>query len=109
MGERGDERRAYARLPLKLEVRWESASGGHRALTGDLAMAGCFIETGAEAAAGEPVTVRIRQRSGRWLRLRGVVAYRRAGVGVGVSFVDPGEAERTAIAELIVGTGPGRL
>jgi hypothetical protein len=106
---RDDERRVYARLPVKLEVRWESASGEHRALTGDLAMGGCFIETEASAAAGDSVTVRLRQRSGRWLRLRGVVAYCRPCSGIGVSFVGMGEAERTAVAELIVGTGPGLL
>ncbi len=100
-----DERRRHRRVPALFEVVWQGAAGRHEARTSDLSMGGCFIDTIAQAAVGEAVTVKLRLPAGGWLELRGEVAYQFPGIGFGVRFTGASEADRRRLEWLVKAEG----
>lgn len=96
-----NELRRYKRVPLILEVRMESMSGKHTARTGDISLGGCYIESLGAVIPGEHISFDIQLPTGRWIRLRGEVAYHLTSMGFGVRFRDVPEIERNMLERLI--------
>lgn len=80
------DKRKHPRVPIFLEVRWESAGGKYEARTSDLSLGGCFIDTIGHVAVGETITFKLRPPSGEWIELHGDVLYELPRYGFGVSF-----------------------
>jgi hypothetical protein len=95
------ERRRNHRQKVLLEARWESLSKKHEARVDDVSLSGCFVNTYAPVAVGEPVELKIRRRSGQWIALRGHVATFQLGVGFGIAFSQLSEESQKALRELI--------
>ena len=100
-----DERRRHRRVPVLFEVEWQGAAGRHEARTVDLSLGGCFIDTIAPAASGEPVVLKLRLPGGGWIELQGEVTYQYPGVGFGVRFTGALEADRRRLEWLIKAEG----
>jgi hypothetical protein len=83
-----DEKRKQSRVPVLLEVLWESATGKYEARTSDISLAGCFIDTIGQVAVGETINFKLRLLSGQWIELRGEVKYELPRFGFGVRFKD---------------------
>jgi hypothetical protein len=96
------DRRSSERKQVLLEAKWKSMSGRHEARVDDVSLGGCFVNTHGHVELGEAVELEILLSSGDWLTLRGTVASYHPGVGFGMWFRFVGEADRTALKELIV-------
>ncbi len=97
-----DERRHAERVPLSLEVRWESLSGRQAsARISDISLNGCYVESLAQVAFGERVRLEVNLPTGRWMPLNGEVVYQHPNVGFGLRFGNLSEVEQRMIAQLI--------
>lgn len=99
------ERRRHARVPAMFEVVWQGAAGRHEARTTDLSLGGCFVDTIAQAAVGEPVTIRLRLPAGDWIELRGEVTYQYPNAGFGVRFTGGSDEDRRRLEWLVRAEG----
>ncbi|HEX8720158.1 MAG TPA: hypothetical protein VF736_05925 [Pyrinomonadaceae bacterium] len=61
----------------------------------------CFVKTKATVMEGQDIYVRVWMPDNRWLRLSGRVKYHMSGVGFGVVFNEPPEAELAGLAGLV--------
>jgi hypothetical protein len=96
------ERRREERVPLSLEVRWEGLSGRHAsARISDLSLSGCYVEALAPVTIGEKVQLEVLTPTGRWLTLRGHVAYRHPNLGFGLCFDELSELECKVLAQIV--------
>jgi hypothetical protein len=98
------ERRSDPRVPLFLEVVWESASGKHAAHTSDLGLAGCFIDTVGQVLEGETIRFRIDLREAGWIEAKGIVTYSFPNIGYGVRFTELSAEDKGKIEKLIGST-----
>lgn len=96
-----DERRGEERVPLALDVRWESLSGKHSARISDMSLSGCYIETMGQAAVGEMIRFEVQLPTARWMPLVGEVVYYLPSMGFGVRFRTLTESQREMIASLL--------
>lgn len=96
-----EERRSDERVSLSLEANWEGLSGRYKARVGDLSLGGCFIDTSGMVTTGEIITFEIKLPDGRWLSLRGEVAFHQPSVGFSLSFSFLTDDEQQALTELI--------
>lgn len=92
-------------MPALFEVEWQGAAGRHEARTSDLSPGGCFIDTIAQAAVGEAVTVKLRLPAGGWIELRGEVTYQFPGLGFGVRFTGASAEDRRRLEWLVKAEG----
>ncbi len=96
------ERRREERVPLLLEVRWESLSGRHAsARISDISLSGCYVEALAQVTIGEKVLLEVHTPTGRWLPLRGEVMYQHPNMGFGLRFNEMGELEQKMLAQIV--------
>lgn len=100
-----DEKRTHERVPVNLSVRWHGISGGHEGRVEDLSISGCFINTKGAVDVGEIVSLLIQLPSGRWLPLRGKVAFYQQLTGFSLSFSILDESEREALKQLVAKHG----
>ena len=96
-----DERRADARVPLKLPARYDGLSGGHETRIEDISMGGCFVTTHGQVNIGEMITVGIKMHSGDWLQLQGKVTMYQPGIGFGIVFSFRTDDEERTLRQLI--------
>ena len=102
------ERRSEERVPLPLEVAWESDSGKqHSSRISDISMSGCYVESLGQITVGERVRFKIEMALGKWLPLSGVVVYSHPQIGFGVSFTTMTEGVKSQLADLIQSTRSG--
>ena len=87
------EKRRHKRIPVKLEVYWERASGMQLVHLSDMSLSGCFIRTNKEPAVQSIVNLEIRLPSGKWLSLSGKVVRCIPGMGFGVEFTSELEGD----------------
>lgn len=92
-------------VPGLFEVEWQGTAGRHEARTADLRLGGCFIDTIAQAAVGEPVAVKLRLPAGGWIELQGEVTYQFPTMGFGVRFTGGSEADRRRLEWLVKAEG----
>lgn len=95
------DRRREERVPLPLEVAWESDSGRHTSRISDISMSGCYVESLAQVVVGERVRFQIELALGEWLPLSGIVVYKHPQIGFGVSFTTLTEGVKSQLADLI--------
>jgi hypothetical protein len=96
-----EERRNQERVPLVLELRWESLSGKHTARISDMSMGGCYVETMGQVTMGEMIRFEVQLPTGRWMPLIGEVVYHLPGMGFGVRFKGLTESQQEMIASLL--------
>ena len=96
-----DERRNAERVPFPLEARWEGQSGRHTARISDISLGGCYIESLGQVTVGESVSFEVQLPTGRWMRLRGTVAYQHSNMAFGVQFNDLSELELNLLSDVI--------
>lgn len=95
------ERRENARVPLKLEVRWEGSTGKHLAETVDVGSGGCFIASAQMVPIGNRLIFEMQMPTGRSIRLFGEVIYHLTDSGFGIRFKFLNEMDRDAITLLV--------
>jgi len=82
------EQRRDLRMPLRLEVRWTGFSGGASAVTSDISLGGCYIESVHQVTIGDILDFDFLPTTGEPLRLRGEVLYSHQNIGFGVRFME---------------------
>lgn len=96
-----DEKRASERVPVNLTTRWHGASGTYNGRVEDLSVTGCFVNTKGAVDQGEIVSLLIQLPSGRWLPMRGKVAFYQQLTGFSLSFSILDDKERETLNELV--------
>lgn len=96
-----DEKRTSERVPVNLPARWHGVSGTHEGRIEDLSTAGCFVNTKGAVDEGEIVSLLIQLPSGRWLPMRGKVAFYQQLTGFSLSFSILDEHERETLTQLV--------
>lgn len=100
-----DEKRTSERVPVNLPARWHGVSGSHEGRVEDVSLSGCFVNTTGAVDVGETVSLLIQLPSGRWLPLRGKVAFHHQLTGFSVSFSILDDKERETLKELVAQKG----
>ena len=96
-----DEKRSSERVPVNLPTRWHSATGSHEGRVEDLSVTGCFVNTTGAVDVGEIISLLIQLPSGRWLPIRGKVAFHHQMTGFSISFSILDDKEREILNELV--------
>lgn len=96
-----DEKRSSERVPVNLPTRWHGAAGTYEGRIEDLSVDGCFVNTKGPVDAGEIVSLLIQLPSGRWLPMRGKVAFFQQLTGFSLSFSILDDKERETLNELV--------
>ncbi len=86
---------------MNLPARWHGVSGTHEGRIEDLSTAGCFVNTKGAVDEGEIVSLLIQLPSGRWLPMRGKVAFYQQLTGFSLSFSILDEHERETLTQLV--------
>ena len=96
-----EERRGEERVPLVLDVRWESLSGKQSARISDMSLSGCYVEAMGQVTVGEIIRFEVQLPTGRWLPLVGEVVYQLPGMVFGLRFKSLTVTQREVIASLL--------
>jgi PilZ domain-containing protein len=102
-----DEKRTSERVPVNLSARWRGATGSHEGRVEDLSHTGCFVNTTGAVDVGEIVSLLIQTPSGRWLPMRGKVAFHHQLTGFSLSFSILDDKERDVLAEIVASHAAG--
>ena len=95
------ERRSSQRVPMLLEIRWESLSGKHGARTTDISLSGCYIDSIGQVTVGEKIRLEIQLPTGGWMPLQGEVVYHQDNLGFALRFIGLTDQEQRVLAQLI--------
>ena len=90
------------RFPYLKEVELEFASGRRSARISDISLGGCYIDTIAQVAVGEPLALVISSSNGDSMEFKGRVAYVLENFGFGVEFTDVSDPQRQFLGEIAV-------
>ena len=101
-----DEKRTSERVPVNLPTRWRGATGSYEGRVEDLSVTGCFVNTTGAVDVGEIVSMLIQLPSGRWLPIRGKVAFYQMLTGFSISFSILDDKERETLNELVAQQSP---
>lgn len=96
-----DEKRTSERVPVNLPTRWHGTTGSHEGRVEDVSVTGCFVNTTGAVDVGEIVSLLIQLPSGRWLPIRGKVAFHHQLTGFSISFSILDDKERETLNELV--------
>lgn len=96
-----DERRSEERVPLVLDMRWESLSGRRAARISDMSLSGCYVESLGQVTVGELIRFEVQLPTGRWMPLVGEVVYHLPPMGFGVRFRPLTETQKEVVASLL--------
>ena len=98
------EQRKDLRVPLRLEVRWNGFSGRNAAITSDISLGGCYIESLYPVTIGDILDFDFRPATTEAVRLSGQVLYSHQNIGFGVRFMDL--KARQQILQLLMSSAP---
>ena len=101
-----DEKRTSERVPVNLPTRWRGATGSHEGRVEDLSVTGCFVNTTGAVDVGEVISLLIQLPSGRWLPIRGKVAFYQQLTGFSISFSILDDKELETLNELVAQQSP---
>ena len=101
-----DDKRTSERVPVNLPTRWHGTTGSHEGRVEDLSVTGCFVNTKGPVDVGEIVSLLIQLPSGRWLPIRGKVAFYQQLTGFSISFSILDDKERETLDELVAQQSP---
>ena len=96
-----DGQRANVRVSLKLGVRWEGLSPRCEAVTTDVSLGGCYIQTIAPVRVGERLCLDIAAAAEPSMQLAVEVVYQHPGLGFGVRFISLTDFQRMMLSYLI--------
>ena len=96
-----DEKRQNPRVPVFLDVRWESAAGKYEARTSDLSLGGCFINSSGEVTVGEMIRFTILLPGDEAIELQGQVRWKKPESGFGVKFENLSNESQEQVAALV--------
>lgn len=97
----GKEQRRDRRVPLRLEISWGGICRGRVAITSDLSVNGCYIETLVAVDVGDRFLFEMQLPSGHSLELLGEVLYRHRTIGFGIRFVQVTALQRSSLTMLV--------
>lgn len=97
----GEERRTEERVPVLLDLRWQSLSGKHVARISDMSTSGCYVETMGQVTVGELIRFEVQLPTGRWMPLVGEVVYHLPGMGFGLRFRTLTESQKELVRSLL--------
>jgi hypothetical protein len=95
------ENRKDPRVEITLTARWQGSASNQNVRISDLSKAGCYIDTIAEVAVGETLTLEILLVNDEWFQVKGVVAHHTPRLGFGVRFVNLHAVQRRQISSLL--------
>ena len=101
------EQRKDLRVPIRLEVRWDGFSGAVPAITSDISLGGCYIESLYPVTMGDILDFEFRPSTLAALQVQGQVLYSHPNIGFGVRFTDL--RARQQILELLIPRAPAEL
>lgn len=101
-----DDKRTSARIQVNMPTRWHGVTGSHEGRVEDLSVTGCFVNTTGAVDVGEIVSLLIQLPSGRWLPMRGKVAFYQQLTGFSISFSILDDKERETLNELVAQQSP---
>ena len=93
--------RKEERISYLNEVVLEWSSGKREARITDLSSGGCYVDTIATIPEGEHISFELRTADGKFLALKGEVAYAMPGFGFGIKFVDLSDEATAALDRII--------
>ena len=99
------EQRKDLRVPLRLEVRWDGFSGSTAAVTSDVSLGGCYIESLSPVTVGDILDFDFQSTTNESMHLQGQVLYSHQNIGFGVRFTDLNA--RQQMLELLLPFGAG--
>lgn len=99
-----DERRRANRGTIFLEATWVGDAGRHGARVSDMSLGGCYLDTIAQAAVGEILTINVQLPEGPWITLQGRVAHLQSNLGFGIRFTNLSDDQRKFVIQLIAAT-----
>lgn len=97
-----DQRRSE-RIPLLIDVEFESAGVRKKARITNIGTMGVFIETESPLTVGLHLRLKFSLESGQEIEAYGVVAHRQTGLGMGVAFISISGQQVKQIKKLIDG------
>lgn len=98
--------RQQERIPFRLEVVLESASGKREVRISDLSAGGCYVDTIVGAQEGEPVNLQFKMPStGEIMAFSCEAAYVFEGMGFGVRFTSLTEQHKDFLDKLMKSSG----
>ncbi|HKY03564.1 MAG TPA: PilZ domain-containing protein [Blastocatellia bacterium] len=100
-----DQRRSE-RIPILIDVEFESAGVRRKARITNLGTLGVFIETDSPLTVGLRLKLSFSLEQGQLIEAYGVVAHRQTGSGVGVAFISISSDQVNQIKKLIEGQQP---
>jgi hypothetical protein len=95
------DQRQDMRVPLRLEISWAAICSGRAAITSDLSVSGCYIESLVAVDVGDMILFNIKLPTGRSMQLLGEVLYQQIPIGFGIRFVRVTDLQRKALAMLV--------
>lgn len=101
-----DDKRTSERIQVNMPTRWHGVTGSHEGRVEDLSVTGCFVNTTGAVDVGEIVSLLIQLPSGRWLPMRGKVAFYQQLTGFSISFSILDDKERETLNELVAQQSP---
>lgn len=97
----GKEQRRDLRVGLRLEVCWADICRGRAAITSDLSVSGCYIESLVAVVVGDRILFEMRLPTGRSLELLGEVLYQHKAIGFGIRFLQLTALQREYLTMLV--------
>jgi hypothetical protein len=95
------EERRHIRVPLRLEVSWDGISSREPAITSDVSMGGCYVESLEQAAVGDVLCFEFKLPEEGSLQLYGEVLYQHPTIGFGMCFRNLDDLQRSILLRLI--------
>jgi uncharacterized protein (TIGR02266 family) len=96
-----DERRNQTRVPLFVEVAWESAAGHYEARTSDVSVGGCFVDSVSRVTEGEVIRFTLQLPEDDSIEVEAIVTYAYPNIGFGVQFTKVSSEALRKLQQLI--------
>lgn len=91
---RGEERRAFERFPVNIDIEWEGLVGRKAGTISDMSPIGCFVLCSGEVEDGETIKIFFPLTDGRTIQLWGEVANHVFEIGFAIKFIELSEAQQ---------------
>ena len=90
-----------SRIAVPLNALWKEIVATYTAITGDVGLGGCFIESTAPVELNQRIVFELVLLTGRSLLVSGEVVHQLPSVGFGVRFLYLNERSKTILSEVI--------
>ncbi|MCC7306315.1 MAG: PilZ domain-containing protein [Acidobacteria bacterium] len=97
----GIDRRSHERLNVSIDMEWEGPGGRRNGTVSDLSVTGCFVLSSGNVQSGDTVNIYLPLGDGMKVQILGEVRNQAVEIGFAVRFIDPSDAQRSVIADLM--------